>query len=108
MAAERALAPGGALAVVTFHSMEDRVVKRFFQARAGRGGRANRYAPETEIVPAQFHLKKASAIPPDAEELDDNPRARSAKLRVGFRTDAPATPVDRGALGLPKLNMEAW
>lgn len=107
-AAERALAPGGALAVVTFHSMEDRVVKRFFQARSGRGGRANRYAPETETVPAQFHLKKASAIPPAATELADNPRARSAKLRVGFRTEAPATLVDRSALGLPKLNMEAW
>lgn len=107
-AAERALKPGGALAVVSFHSSEDRVVKRFFQARSGRGGRANRYAPESDTAPAQFHLKKASAIPPDADELSLNPRARSAKLRVGWRTDVPAAPADRSALGLPALKMEDW
>ncbi|MCA8882885.1 MAG: 16S rRNA (cytosine(1402)-N(4))-methyltransferase RsmH [Rhodobacteraceae bacterium] len=107
-AAERALKPGGALAVVSFHSSEDRVVKRFFQLRSGRGGRANRYAPETEDAPAQFHLKKAGSIGPDADELANNPRARSAKLRVGWRTDAPAGAADRDALGLPALKMEDW
>ncbi len=102
-AAERALKPGGQLAVVTFHSIEDRIVKRFFQARSGGGGRANRYAPETEEVAAQFKLKSRKAIGPDAEELEENPRARSAKLRVGIRTDAPPTPIDLKTLGLPAL-----
>ena len=99
-AAERALAPGGALAVVTFHSIEDRAVKRFFQARSGGGGRANRYAPETEEPTIRFD-NVARPASPDEDELARNPRARSARLRVAWRTDAPAGPVDRATLGLP-------
>ena len=100
-AAERALGPGGRLAVVTFHSLEDRVVKRFLQARAGMAARASRYAPETATEAPRFRLLSRHAIAPDEDEIARNPRARSAKLRVAERTDAPASPVDRGAMGLP-------
>ncbi len=101
-AAERALKPGGQLAVVTFHSLEDRIVKRFFQLRSGNEGQGSRYAPErAQEVPA-FTLRSRRAIGPDDTELAVNPRARSAKLRVGIRTDAPAGVADRAALGLPK------
>ena len=101
-AAERALAPGGALAVVTFHSIEDRAVKRYFQDRSGRAGRANRYAPEVEAETPRFR-DATRPVAPDDEELARNPRARSARLRVAWRTDAPAGPVDRAALGLPDI-----
>ena len=101
MAAERALKPGGQLAVVTFHSVEDRMVKRFLTAQAGTGGNANRFAPEMETEAPQFIVKKRKAIGPDAQELEENPRSRSAKLRVAIRTDAPAGPVDAKSLGMP-------
>ncbi len=107
MAAERALKPGGQLAVVTFHSIEDRMVKRFFQSRAGKTGRANRYAPEIEQELPQFTLKTRKAVGPDDEELQDNPRARSAKLRVAVRTDAPAGEIDSRAIGMPQLGGRA-
>lgn len=101
-AAERALKPGGRLAVVTFHSLEDRVVKRFFQARSGRAAHVNRYAAApAEEAPAPFDLLTRKSIGPDPEELADNPRARSAKLRVARRTSAPAGRAERAGLGLP-------
>ena len=90
MASERALKSGGKLAVVTFHSTEDRMVKRFLQMRAGTTGNANRYAPEAEQETPAFTLKSRKAIGPDAQELEENPRSRSAKLRVAIRSDAPA------------------
>ncbi|WP_158967508.1 16S rRNA (cytosine(1402)-N(4))-methyltransferase RsmH [Chachezhania sediminis] len=102
MAAERALAPGGKLAVVSFHSIEDRMVKRFLQHRAGQTGRANRYAPETEEQAPAFTLQ-GKAIPPDQEELAINPRARSARLRVAMRTDAPAETIPADLIGMPQL-----
>ncbi|MDI3335473.1 16S rRNA (cytosine(1402)-N(4))-methyltransferase RsmH [Defluviimonas aestuarii] len=105
-AAERALKPGGQLAVVTFHSLEDRIVKRFFQLRSGGKGQGSRYAPAREQVTPAFTLKTRKAAGPDDDELAENPRARSAKLRVGIRTDAPAGSVDRAALGLPKPALE--
>ena len=101
MAAERALKPGGKLAVVTFHSVEDRMVKRFLTARGGRSANANRYAPETVQEAAQFVLKSRKAIAPDAEELAANPRSRSAKLRVGVRTDAPSGEITAKSIGMP-------
>ncbi|WP_413719868.1 16S rRNA (cytosine(1402)-N(4))-methyltransferase RsmH [Silicimonas sp. MF1-12-2] len=101
-AAERALKPGGWLAVVSFHSLEDRVVKRFFQARSGKSGGANRYQPQLVEEAPRFEARN-KAIPPSAEEVARNPRSRSANLRVGRRTDAPAGPVDRARLGLPKM-----
>lgn len=103
MAAERALKPGGQLAVVTFHSVEDRMVKRFLQLRGGGAANANRYAPETDQAPAAFTVTKRKAIGPDDQELAENPRSRSAKLRVATRTDVPAAAVDPADLGMPMM-----
>ncbi|WP_439118759.1 16S rRNA (cytosine(1402)-N(4))-methyltransferase RsmH [Marivita sp.] len=103
MAAERALKPGGLLAVVSFHSVEDRMVKRFLQARGGQSGRANRYAPEIEAETPAFQIVTRKAVGPDDDELAVNPRSRSAKLRVARRTDAPAGDIDAGQIALPQL-----
>ncbi|MFE3839374.1 16S rRNA (cytosine(1402)-N(4))-methyltransferase RsmH [Pseudogemmobacter sonorensis] len=103
-AAERALKPGGWLAVVTFHSLEDRIVKRFFQQASGAEPAANRYAPARAGVAPRFTLPVKKAIGPDEAELAANPRSRSAKLRVAVRTDAPARAPDADALGLPRFN----
>ncbi len=102
-AAERALAPGGLLAVVSFHSVEDRMVKRFLQLRAGKAGTGNRYAPEAEEEAPAFEMVTRKAVEPDDEELRANPRARSARLRVARRTAAPAGRVDRDGIGMPRL-----
>lgn len=102
-AAERALRPGGQLAVVTFHSIEDRMVKRFLQARAGAMGGGSRHAPAQVQPDPQFILKSRKATRADARELAENPRARSAMLRVAQRTAAPAGPADRAAIGMPML-----
>ncbi|MEL6205489.1 MAG: 16S rRNA (cytosine(1402)-N(4))-methyltransferase RsmH [Pseudomonadota bacterium] len=106
-AAERLIAPGGRLAVVTFHSLEDRVVKRFVQDRSDAGGGGNRYAPEVKGKAPTFELTPRRAIAPDAKELAANPRARSAKLRLARRTEAPARALDRGAIGLPEVGQRA-
>ncbi len=103
MAAERALKPGGLLAVVSFHSIEDRMVKRFLQSRAGRVGGGSRHAPAQKAEQPRFDLVTRKAVGPDEEELAQNPRARSAKLRVARRTDAPAGDIDAGAVGMPML-----
>ncbi len=100
-AAERVLKPGGWLAVVSFHSLEDRVVKRFFQARSGKGG-GNRYQPEKVAEAPRFKARN-KGIGASPAEIASNPRSRSAILRVGQRTDAPSGPVDRSQLGLPSL-----
>ena len=102
-AAERALKPGGRLAVVTFHSLEDRVVKRFLALRAGQGPGTSRHIPESAPEAPRFRLDSRRAVAPEAAETDANPRARSAHLRMATRTEAPAGPVDRRALGLPRL-----
>ncbi|AVO36724.1 16S rRNA (cytosine(1402)-N(4))-methyltransferase RsmH [Pukyongiella litopenaei] len=106
VAAERALKPGGLLAVVSFHSIEDRMVKRFLAARSGRGGGTSRHAPEAVAEAPRFELVTRRGIGPDDTELADNPRARSARLRVARRTGAPAGPVDPGLLGMPRLKEE--
>src|SRR6056297_2402768 len=100
-AAERALIPGGHLAVVTFHSIEDRIVKRFFQDRAGDGGGGSRHAPQAAAKPAQFTLPSRKPTGADDEEIAANPRARSARLRHGIRTDAAPGKSDPAALGMP-------
>lgn len=103
MAAERALKPGGKLAVVTFHSIEDRMVKRFLTARSGQGGRASRHAPQPEQEAPRFTRPTKKAIGPDDAELAENPRSRSARLRVGVRTDAPAGPIDARDIAMPQV-----
>ena len=102
-AAERALRPGGQLAVVSFHSLEDRIVKRFMQARSNSAGGGSRDAPEVAQVAPAFTLPFRRAIGPDEGEMAANPRARSALLRVGIRSTAPAGRIDAAALGLPVL-----
>jgi 16S rRNA (cytosine1402-N4)-methyltransferase len=103
-AAERALKPGGLLGVVTFHSVEDRMVKRFMQLRSGATGNANRFAPEVEGPPPAFELVGRKAVAADDDELAVNPRARSARLRIARRTDAPAGRAEPAALGMPVLD----
>lgn len=105
-AAERALKPGGLLAVVTFHSLEDRIVKRFFQAAAGEEPNANRYAPVKSNVTARFDLVTRKAIGPDPDELEANQRSRSAKLRVARRTGAPAMHLEGAEIDAPELPSE--
>jgi 16S rRNA (cytosine1402-N4)-methyltransferase len=100
-AAERALKPGGLLAVVTFHSLEDRIVKRFFQLASGHDPNANRYAPAKAETKARWDLVTRRAVAPDDEETARNPRARSAKLRVARRTSTPALTLSSGELGVP-------
>lgn len=102
MAAERALKPGGLLAVVTFHSVEDRITKRFMTERAGQAGNGNRYAPVVQKDEPTFEVlvRKVGA---DEQELQENPRSRSARLRVAQRTDAPARGVDPVSLGVPMM-----
>ena len=102
-AAERALRPGGLLAVVTFHSLEDRIVKRFFLAASGQEANANRYAPARSDITARFEPVTRRAIAPDAEELAANPRSRSAKLRVSRRTAAPPMALDPADIGVPQV-----
>lgn len=96
-AAERLLRPGGRLAVVTFHSLEDRIVKQFFASRSGRGRAASRLLPGETPPPAPtFVLKAGQPVAPSHAECARNPRARSAKLRWAERTDAPPTPHKEG------------
>lgn len=102
-AAERALRPGGVLAVVTFHSLEDRIVKRFMLLRSGQGPGGSRHAPARAPDPARFTPLTRAPIAPDAEELAENPRARSALLRMARRSDVPAGPIDATLLGAPRL-----
>ncbi|MFZ2102806.1 MAG: 16S rRNA (cytosine(1402)-N(4))-methyltransferase RsmH [Oricola sp.] len=101
-AAERILKTGGRLVVVTFHSLEDRIVKRFFQDRFGGSG-GSRHMPEVAEKPATFTADGKAVIKASDAEAERNPRARSAKLRAGTRTSAPARPADMGLFGLPDL-----
>lgn len=102
-AAERALGEGGVLAVVTFHSLEDRMVKRFFQERTGRAPGGSRHQPELNRADPSFNPVVKGAVTAGEAELARNPRARSAKLRAARRTAAPARDVDFKALGTPAL-----
>ena len=89
-AAERALVTDGRLCVVTFHSLEDRIVKTFLSVRAGRTPAGSRHAPPVEATAApSFQLLFNGAHAPSEAELAANPRARSAKLRAAVRTEAP-------------------
>ncbi len=99
-AAERQLKPGGRLAVVTFHSLEDRIVKQFFARRAGRGEAISRRLPgEPAAVPPSFRVSGKQPIAPGVEEIRRNSRARPAKLRWAERTDAAGAGGRRRAAG---------
>jgi 16S rRNA (cytosine1402-N4)-methyltransferase len=103
-AAERALAPGGRLAVVTFHSLEDRIVKQFFARRSGRGRAASRLLPgEPAIAAPSFLVSAGQPVLPGAAELGANARARSAKLRFAERTDAPPTEMEADLAAATRL-----
>ena len=89
-AAEKSLRPGGRLAVVTFHSLEDRIVKRFLRDRSGATPAGSRHRPLAAAGPAPSFEQIAKPLAPSADELARNPRARSARLRTAVRTPAPA------------------
>ena len=84
-AAETVLAPGGRIAVVSFHSLEDRIVKTFLGERSARGAPASRHAPPAPSRQPAFRQRRRTAIRPAEEEVRRNPRARSARLRVAER-----------------------
>ena len=88
-AAERVLMPGGRLVVVSFHSLEDRIVKNFLVERAKAGG-GSRHLPVVAQAAPSFHILTKRPVTPDEDEIASNPRARSAKLRAAERTEAPA------------------
>ena len=87
-AAERVLRPHGRLAVISFHSLEDRIVKQFLAARSGRSSTGSRHAPERRATHAPTFTLLPSRTP-RASEIARNPRARSARLRAAERTSAP-------------------
>lgn len=91
-AAERVLRPGGRLAVVCFHSLEDRQVKRFLSARSGKRPSVSRHlpAPAADERAPTFRLIHRKPVTPSRAEAAANPRARSARLRAAIRTEAPA------------------
>jgi 16S rRNA (cytosine1402-N4)-methyltransferase len=103
-AAERILKPGGRLVVVSFHSLEDRIVKTFLSER-GRVQAGSRHLPEVAAVPPTFRIVTRRPVTADDVETEENPRARSAKLRAAERTDVPARPsaAAETASGLPPL-----
>src|SRR4029079_12339173 len=96
------LRPGGRLVVVSFHSLEDRIVKSFLAAR-GKRSAGSRHAPETKQPPASLRILTGRAVTPDETETLANPRARSAKLRAAERTAAPVGKDITAAL-LPRLS----
>jgi 16S rRNA (cytosine1402-N4)-methyltransferase len=103
-AAEAMLAPGGRLAVATFHSLEDRIVKQFLARRSGRGEAASRLLPgEPPRAAPTFLVGARQPVAPGARERAENPRARSAKLRFATRTDAPARGADAELVALARL-----
>ncbi|NQV43767.1 MAG: 16S rRNA (cytosine(1402)-N(4))-methyltransferase RsmH, partial [Rhodospirillales bacterium] len=90
-AAEAVLAPGGRLAVVSFHSLEDRLVKRFLRERSGAQARGSRYLPDVEssdVAQLTFRVTDKRGVSASNEEIKNNPRSRSARLRWAERTDA--------------------
>ncbi|MGH6848321.1 MAG: 16S rRNA (cytosine(1402)-N(4))-methyltransferase RsmH [Methylocella sp.] len=103
-AAEAVLKQGGRLAVVTFHSLEDRIVKQFFAGRSGRGQTPSRLLPH-ECPPPEptFRIGGKQPVNPSRREMSANPRARSAKLRYGVRTKAVPRGLDDRLMALAKL-----
>ncbi len=104
-AAERLLPEGGKLAVVSFHSLEDRIVKRFFDPEKG-GAAQSRHLPQTKAEPRRWE-KVSKAIKAGATELARNPRSRSAVLRSAMRSDVAARPLSAKGLGVPSFEGDA-
>ncbi|MEM7619954.1 MAG: 16S rRNA (cytosine(1402)-N(4))-methyltransferase RsmH [Pseudomonadota bacterium] len=108
-AAERLLKVGGRLVVVTFHSLEDRIVKRFLTEKSGNKANPSRHIPMDNLSKKSgenrscFQLVNRRAVKPNDREIKNNPRARSAHLRWGVRTQAPAYKLDHQSLGLPEI-----
>ena len=102
-AAERRLRPGGRLVVVSFHSLEDRIVKLFLNDRTRTASGGSRHLPEAPVPPATFEALSHGAEKPTDEETARNPRARSARLRSAVRTSAPPRGGDALAYGVPRL-----
>ena len=88
-AAERALKPGGRLAVVTFHSLEDRIVKRFFRERSGATPAGSRHRPQVAAADTPTFERVSKPLAASEREIASNPRSRSARLRSAIRTSAP-------------------
>ncbi|WP_018699971.1 16S rRNA (cytosine(1402)-N(4))-methyltransferase RsmH [Amorphus coralli] len=108
-AAERILGEAGRLVVVAFHSLEDRIVKRFLADRTRVRPGGSRHMPETDIPEPTFSLVSRKPDLPGEAETRRNPRARSARLRAAIRTAAPARPVDPRVLGVPLVpELEGW
>jgi 16S rRNA (cytosine1402-N4)-methyltransferase len=101
-AAEQALKPGGRLVVVTFHSLEDRIVKQFFADRSSKTS-GSRHLPMVAVKEAIFDPLGKAMIAASEEEAEINPRARSAKLRAGIRTEAKLRGSDMSIFDLPSL-----
>ena len=100
-ASERILGEGGRLVVVSFHSLEDRIVKRFLADRSQVRASGSRHQPEAAVAPATFELMTRNPVSPSEAEVRRNPRARSARLRAARRTAAPPRQLDREAIGVP-------
>ena len=105
--AERMLEPGGQLAVVTFHSLEDRIVKKFIRARTKNKENMNRHLPNCANIDPSFILKRVKPYLAKSEERRLNNRSRSAKLRIATRTNASVHPQQNQKLGLPRLALES-
>lgn len=101
-AAEKILKPNGKLVVVTFHSLEDRIVKRYFQNRTTAGG-GSRYLPASAPLPPLYAIDGKAILAASEEEIARNPRSRSAKLRHGTRSDADSRDADFSIFKLPNL-----
>ncbi|WP_290483534.1 16S rRNA (cytosine(1402)-N(4))-methyltransferase RsmH [Hyphomonas sp. UBA3601] len=105
-AVERLLRPGGRLVIVAFHSLEDRMVKQWLKNRAGKMGGGSRHLPVAQKGPdSTFELAVSKAVLPSDNEVEGNPRARSAKLRAAIRTSAPAIEEEASdGMNLPPLS----
>jgi 16S rRNA (cytosine1402-N4)-methyltransferase len=104
VASERVLGEGGRLVVVAFHSLEDRIVKRFLAGRSATRSGASRHTPEPDVATPTFELLTRGAIAATEAEIRRNPRARSARLRAARRTGAPPRPFDPHTVGVPDLS----